>query len=202
MQLRKEEYKKFNFIKEPTEGFNLTPFEGFQRLTMLDRYSLKDTSLETLKEGDVVLTIVKEHPQYPTMGYGVVMWEEYGEVGIKIDFPDYMAGQEIIKPLNAIDKPLELYWEQIAYRVAKAIASVKNPEKQDKVFNDFYWMLSEQYYIPGGRILYGAGNPANVTLFNCFSLGTIPDSRGGIIDHIKTATEIMSRGGGVGSCIS
>ncbi len=39
-------------------------------------------------------------------------------------------------------------------------------------------------------------------IFNCFSLGTIPDSRGGIIDHIKTAAEIMSRGGGVGSCIS
>lgn len=202
MQLRKKEYDKFDFIKRPTKGFNLTPFDGFQRLTMLDRYSLKDTSLETLKLGDVVLTIVKDHPTFPTMGYGKVAWLDGDSLGVEIDFPDSFEGQVIEKSLGEITKPLELYWEQIAYRVAKAIASVEKPEKQKEVFEDFYWMLSNLYYVPGGRIIYGAGNPANVTMFNCFVLGSIPDSRGGIIDHIKTATEIMSRGGGVGSCIS
>ena len=204
-QLKKEEYDKFPFIRIPEKGENLTTFEGFQRLIMLDRYSLKDTMLETLKEGDLVLTIVKDDPKYPTMGYGRVKSIDGNSIIINIDYPKFVQGidlENLKKTKEEITKPLELYWEQIAYRVSKTIAEVEKPEKQKKVFEDFYWMLSNKYYIPGGRILYGAGNPADVTLFNCFSLGNIPDSRGGIIDHIKTAAEIMSRGGGVGSCIS
>jgi len=204
-QLKREEYAKFPFIRIPEEGDNLTTFEGFQRLIMLDRYSIKDVSLETLKEGDVVLTTVKDDPKYPLMGYGTVKNISGDKVVISIDYPEYVEGVDLNnleKTRGEVIKPLELYWEQIAYRVAKAVAEAEIPEKREEVFKDFYWMIANQYYIPGGRILYGAGNPANVTLFNCFSLGTIPDSRAGIIDHIKTATEIMSRGGGVGSCIS
>ena len=204
-QLKKEEYTKFPFVRIPEEGDNLTTFEGFQRLVMLDRYSLKDVLLETLKEGDIVLTTVKDDPKFPLMGYGTVKSIKGSKVIINIEYPEYVEGMDLEnleKDRSEIVKPLEIYWEQIAYRVAKAVAEVEKSEKREKVFKDFYWMISNQYYIPGGRILYGAGNPANVTLFNCFSLGTVPDSRSGIIDHIKTATEIMSRGGGVGSCIS
>lgn len=204
-QLKREEYIKFPFIRIPEEGDNLTTFEGFQRLVMLDRYSLKDVLLETLKEGDIVLTTVKDDPKFPLMGYGTVKSIKGSKVIISIEYPEYVEGMDLEnleKDKSEIVKPLEVYWEQIAYRVAKAAAEAEEPEKREEVFKDFYWMIANKYYIPGGRILYGAGNPANVTLFNCFSLGTIPDSRGGIIDHIKTATEIMSRGGGVGSCIS
>lgn len=204
-QLKREEYIKFPFIRIPEEGDNLTTFEGFQRLVMLDRYSLKDVLLETLKEGDIVLTTVKDDPKFPLMGYGTVKSIKGSKVIISIEYPEYVEGMDLEnleKDKSEIVKPLEIYWEQIAYRVAKAAAEAEEPEKREEVFKDFYWMIANKYYIPGGRILYGAGNPANVTLFNCFSLGTIPDSRGGIIDHIKTATEIMSRGGGVGSCIS
>ena len=204
-QLKREEYTKFPFIRIPEEGDNLTTFEGFQRLVMLDRYSLKDVLLETLKEGDIVLTTVKDDPKFPLMGYGTVKSIKGSKVIISIEYPEYVEGMDLEnleKDKSEIVKPLEVYWEQIAYRVAKAAAEAEEPEKREEVFKDFYWMIANKYYIPGGRILYGAGNPANVTLFNCFSLGTIPDSRGGIIDHIKTATEIMSRGGGVGSCIS
>jgi len=204
-QLRHNEYEKFPFIRIPKDGEKLTKFDGFQYLIMLDRYSLKDTSLETLKVGDVVVTTIKDDPKFPVVGYGTVKKIDGDTVVVGIDYPEYVDDidlENLEKPKSEIVKPLELYWEQIAYRVAKAVAGVEKPEKQEEIFNDFYWLISNQYYIPGGRILYGAGNPANVTLFNCFSLGTIPDSRSGIMDHIKIATEIMSRGGGVGSCIS
>jgi len=202
-QLKEDEYNKFPFIRIPEEGEKLTAFDGFQKLIMLDRYSLKDTTLKTLKIGDLVLTIVKDDSKFPLMGYGEVINMDKEFVSIKIDYPDNFKGKKISKTKTEISKPLELYWEQIAYRVSKAVADAEiTKEKKDKYFKEFYWLLSNMYYIPGGRILYGAGNPANVTLFNCFSLGNIPDSRSGIIDHIKTATEIMSRGGGVGSCIS
>lgn len=60
-------------------------------------------------------------------------------------------------------------------------------------------MLTNLYFIPGGRILYGAGSGVDVTLFNCFVLPFIHDSRGGIMYHNSEAAEIMSRGGGVGT---
>ena len=35
-------------------------------------------------------------------------------------------------------------------------------------------------FLPAGRILAGAGTERSVTLFNCFVMGTIPDSMDGI----------------------
>jgi ribonucleoside-diphosphate reductase alpha chain len=37
-----------------------------------------------------------------------------------------------------------------------------------------------------------------VTLFNCFVMGTIPDSMGGIFDMLKEAALTMQQGGGIG----
>ena len=134
-QLKREEYTKFPFIMIPKEGDNLTTFEGFQRLVMLDRYSLKDTLLETLKEGDLVLTTVKDDPKYPLMGYGTVKSINGSKVVISIDYPEYVEGLDLdnlVKAKGEVVKPLEIYWEQIAYRVAKAVAEVEKPEKDRK----------------------------------------------------------------------
>jgi ribonucleoside-diphosphate reductase alpha chain len=53
-------------------------------------------------------------------------------------------------------------------------------------------------FIPAGRILAGAGTGRSVTLFNCFVMGTIPDSLDGIFAHLKEAAITMQQGGGVG----
>lgn len=204
-QLRDTEKGTFPYVKDPSELYrekgSLTQFEGLQKLIMLDRYSYRDNLLKTLKEGDTVLVIVKQHPKYPTQGFGKVESINGTSVTVGVEYPE--ATGSITRELNDLIKPLELYWEQICYRVAKGVASVeKTPELQDKWFNKYYWMLSNMYDIPGGRILYGAGSGVDVTLFNCFVLPFLKDSRGGIIEHIGLATEIMSRGGGVGSNIS
>jgi ribonucleoside-diphosphate reductase alpha chain len=88
-----------------------------------------------------------------------------------------------------IDECVQDTWR----RVAKCL-SQKEPEYED----EFYSVLESFGFIPAGRINAGAGTDRNVTLFNCFVMGTIPDSLGGIMDAIKEAALTMQQGGGIG----
>ncbi len=58
--------------------------------------------------------------------------------------------------------------------------------------------LEDFKYLPAGRITAGAGTGRSVTLFNCFVMGTIPDSLGGIFQMLKEAAVTMQQGGGIG----
>lgn len=62
----------------------------------------------------------------------------------------------------------------------------------------FYAILDNFRFLPGGRILAGSGTARNVTLFNCFVMGTIDDSLDGIFDALKEGALTMQQGGGVG----
>lgn len=62
----------------------------------------------------------------------------------------------------------------------------------------FYDALSDFRFLPAGRIIAGAGSGRNVTLFNCYVMGTIPDSMSGIFDMLKEAALTMQQGGGIG----
>ncbi|MDP3758484.1 MAG: adenosylcobalamin-dependent ribonucleoside-diphosphate reductase, partial [Candidatus Daviesbacteria bacterium] len=53
-------------------------------------------------------------------------------------------------------------------------------------------------FVPGGRVLAGAGTGYAVTYYNCFVIPSPPDSREGILDSLKQLVEIQSRSGGVG----
>ncbi|WP_413865018.1 adenosylcobalamin-dependent ribonucleoside-diphosphate reductase [Albidovulum sp.] len=81
-------------------------------------------------------------------------------------------------------------------RIARALAAV---EKDPAAWEDrFYAALEDFRYLPAGRITAGAGTGRAVTLFNCFVMGTIPDSMGGIFDALKEAALTMQQGGGIG----
>src|SRR5207245_5883973 len=62
----------------------------------------------------------------------------------------------------------------------------------------FYDALAGFQALPPGRVLAGAGTARNVTLFNCFVMGTIPDDMGGIFAHLREAALTMQQGGGIG----
>jgi ribonucleoside-diphosphate reductase alpha chain len=62
--------------------------------------------------------------------------------------------------------------------------------------------MTDFKYVPGGRILAGAGTGYDVTYYNCFVIPSPKDSRGGIIDTLKNMVEIMAHGGGVGINLS
>ena len=57
-------------------------------------------------------------------------------------------------------------------------------------------------FVPGGRILSGAGTNYQVTYFNCFVIPSPKDSREGILNSLKQLVEIQSRSGGVGLNLS
>src|SRR5690348_11633589 len=100
-------------------------------------------------------------------------------------------------------QPLEFYPEQLWARVARGIAEVETtPEKQAYWEKRFYEVLSDFQFVPGGRILAGAGSGHQVTFYNCYVIPSPEDSRQGILDNLKVMTEIMARGGGVGINLS
>ena len=93
---------------------------------------------------------------------------------------------------KVIDTTVEDTWR----RIARSLASVEKDPKhwEGKFFN----ALEDFKYLPAGRITAGAGTDRTVTLFNCFVMGTVPDSMGGIFDMLKEAALTMQQGGGIG----
>jgi len=58
--------------------------------------------------------------------------------------------------------------------------------------------LRDFQFLPGGRIQAGAGTERNVTLFNCFVMGSIEDSIPGIFAALEEGAITMQQGGGIG----
>ncbi len=97
---------------------------------------------------------------------------------------------------DADGAPLDGTVEDSWRRIARSLASVE----QDAAYweDQFYSALEDFKYLPAGRITAGAGTQRSVTLFNCFVMGTVPDSMGGIFDMLKEAALTMQQGGGIG----
>lgn len=93
-----------------------------------------------------------------------------------------------------VDKSIEDTWR----RVATSLASVEEDSVRTQHEEAFYDALSGFKFLPAGRIIAGAGTGRDVTLFNCFVMGTVPDDMGGIFDHLREAALTMQRGGGIG----
>ena len=93
---------------------------------------------------------------------------------------------------TAIDGSVEDTWR----RIARALAETESdPAKWE---DRFYAALEDFKFLPAGRITAGAGTGRSVTLFNCFVMGTVPDSLGGIFDMLREAALTMQQGGGIG----
>jgi len=99
---------------------------------------------------------------------------------------------------SLLEKTAEEMWS----RVAKGIA--KNEKTKDRKFweKKFYEVMSGFKFVPGGRILSGAGTNYQVTYFNCFVIPSPKDSREGILESLKQLVEIQARSGGVGLNLS
>lgn len=209
MKLNDDINKHFPHLFTVEKDMHLT-HEGVSRLVMIDRYAQKDKDLVSLSEGDIVITVVKDDINFPTRGIGKVikLSSSTNEAIIEIEEefcgaledPEEIETRRIKRSLNVVEKPLELYYEQIAKRVAFALSrEEKSEELRENTFMDFYEILKDMSFVPAGRVLFGAGSGAEVTFFNCFVMPMIQDSRGGISEHRKEVMEIMSRGGGVGT---
>ena len=91
-----------------------------------------------------------------------------------------------------IDKSITDSWR----RIARALAE---PEQDKALWEQrFFEILDGFRFLPAGRIMSGAGSERNVTLFNCFVMGDVPDDMTGIFDSLKEAALTMQQGGGIG----
>ena len=95
-------------------------------------------------------------------------------------------------------RPGDTTVDDMIERVSRAVAEAEVPALRKKWSARFARALTDFRFIPGGRILAGAGTERRVTLFNCFVMGTIPDSLDGIFAHLGEAARTMQQGGGVG----
>ena len=91
-----------------------------------------------------------------------------------------------------LDKTIEDTWRRVA--TALAAPEPKSAEWAER----FYRAMEDFKFLPAGRVVAGAGSGRAVTLFNCFVMGTIPDSLDGIFEHLKQAALTMQQGGGIG----
>ncbi|MGE6896920.1 vitamin B12-dependent ribonucleotide reductase [Priestia flexa] len=203
-----QDIERFPQVHPITPDMKIT-HKGVSRLVMLDRYAFKDTEKLTLSKGDFVVLTVKEDPKFPARGLGYVESINFDQkmavVKVEDEFRGALAPEEaesglITRSLDVIEKPLEIFYEQIAKRNATGLASAEQTEEKRKEwFEKFYQELVQMNFVPAGRVLYGAGAETDVTYFNCYVMPYVKDSREGISEHRKQVMEIMSRGGGVGT---
>ncbi len=93
---------------------------------------------------------------------------------------------------SPVDRTVEDTWR----RIARALATT---EADPALWEDrFCAALQDFRFLPAGRITAGAGTDRSVTLFNCFVMGTIPDTMEGIFQALKEAALTMQQGGGIG----
>lgn len=100
---------------------------------------------------------------------------------------------------NIIERTPEDMWERVAREIA---IPEKNKKLREEWKEKFYWLLSDFRFIPGGRIMFGAGQERRATLLNCYYMPIREDSIEGIFEWCKEAARTYSFGGGVGTDIS
>jgi ribonucleoside-diphosphate reductase alpha chain len=99
---------------------------------------------------------------------------------------------------------LELTPDDMHRRLTKEFVRIEQKYKNSLNEQEIYDLLVNfGYIIPGGSILYGAGNNYSFSsLGNCFVIGNNSDSYGGICQTDQEQTQLMKRRAGVGHDIS
>ena len=94
--------------------------------------------------------------------------------------------------------PLQM-WD----RIAKAMASVE--EDEEHWYERFFSLLLDFKFIPGGRVMHGAGREEarrKPTLSNCYVIPIEEDSLDGIYRCLRESAMVYRTGGGVGTDLS
>lgn len=94
--------------------------------------------------------------------------------------------------------PIDMTVESTWRRIAEALTAKESDHVAPIMAGEFYEALEDFRFLTAGRITAGAGTGRMVTLFNCYVMGTIPDSLDGIFEMLKEAALTMQQGGGIG----
>lgn len=90
-------------------------------------------------------------------------------------------------------------------RIARALASVEAEPVREHWYNRFLDLLFDFKFVPGGRVMHGAGREdarRRPTLSNCYVIPIEEDSLEGIYRCITESAMVYRTGGGVGTDLS
>jgi ribonucleoside-diphosphate reductase alpha chain len=175
------------------EFFEKSGYQGYK--IFIDRYTNKKRKGD-VAVGDFAIVVTEKHPKFPKKELGYIV--ETDAKGAKVEL--YEDEGVIWQEYGLIDIPTERTPEEVGRRVAVAISSVEDASIREAVQAEFEEILIE-YFIPGGRILAGAGTDG-LTLINCFVIDNPEDSRRGVLESVIDMAEAHARGGGVGVNLS
>lgn len=175
----------------------MSGLEGLSEKIFLDRYARKNADATKARAGDTVLVLLKDDLAFPVKEAGEILSRDGEQVEVRMRNGDIVK-TTISKLTHTIEKSPEEMW----LRLASAMASVEQADKQAIWQERFRYILEDWKLVPGGRIAAGAGASDELTLFNCYVIPSPKDSRGGIMATLSEMTEIMARGGGVGINLS
>jgi len=92
------------------------------------------------------------------------------------------------------------------HRIAKALASVEKSEQDREYwYHQFFELLFDFRFVPGGRVMHGAGREdarRRPTLANCYVIPIEEDSLEGIYRALAESAMVYRTGGGVGTDLS
>jgi len=91
------------------------------------------------------------------------------------------------------------------HRVANSLASIEPEEQQAQKYEQFLSILKDFKFIPGGRVMHGAGRSdtrRQPTLSNCYVIPIEEDSLEGIYRCLTESALVYRTGGGVGTDMS
>ena len=106
-----------------------------------------------------------------------------------------LSEQALLVAKSRYFAPHENTWEELSKRVADAVAKVEKEEEVTRYSKEFYDIISNQLFIPAGRVLRNAGFERG--LLNCFSLN-VQDNIESIAKVIGNSMIVAKFGGGVG----
>ena len=90
-------------------------------------------------------------------------------------------------------------------RISRALASVEKEADRELWYNRFLALLFDFKFVPGGRVMHGAGREdarRRPTLSNCYVIPIEEDSLEGIYRCITESAMVYRTGGGVGTDLS
>lgn len=117
-------------------------------------------------------------------------------------YTDDQLGADVLR--NKYLTPAENHPWELWQRVAKATASVeKTPQSQKHWEAQFFSILEDFKFVPGGRIMHGAGrDDIKTTLNNCYVVAIEKDSIRSIYKTIQDEALTYKYGGGCGHDLS
>ena len=164
-----------------------------------------------IKNGVLMVAGEKKTEKAEEIVKDVAIEESSKAVSLPKETLDYFNGDEIRSRVfyekyalkDAEGNTVESLPEQMWDRIAREISGVESEEsKKSEWYEKFKWLLRNFRFLPGGRIMFGAGQARKSTLLNCYVIPIKDDSIEAIFDWCKEAARTYSYGGGVGTDIS